>query len=101
MMRRLMIYAVVLAAVGGYLAWRTQPPADLVVVLAADGRLQLDQTVLTPTELANALRARMDRAPQPALHVQVDPHAPVTAMIPVMDAVRASGAADVRVATLE
>ncbi len=98
MIRRLFVYAGVLAAVGGYMAWRVQPPADVLVVLAADGHPRLEHAVLTPPQLTAALRAKLDRQPQPAVQVQVDAQASVTAVVAVVEAVRASGAADLRVA---
>lgn len=101
MMKRLLVYAVVLAALAGYLTWRAQPPRDVVIQLAADGSVQLDRSVIDPTELSSALRARLPEQRQPTVRVFVDERVPVPTLIPVMDAVRASGATDVRVATLE
>ncbi len=101
MMKRLLVYAVVLAALAGYLSWRARPPQDVLILVAADGSVQLDRSVVGAAELSSVLRARLPEQRQPTVRVLVDERVPVPTLIPVMDAVRASGATDVRVATLE
>jgi len=101
MMKRLLVYAVVLAALAGYLTWRTRPPQDVVILIAADGSVQLDQSLVDPAQLSSELRSRLPAHRQPTVRVFVDERVPVPTLIPMMDAVRASGATDVHVATLE
>ncbi len=96
MKQRLVIYAVLLVAVWGYLEWRTRAPSEVLLVLAADGSLLVNGEPATVDTLAQ----RIPDATRP-VRVVVDPRVPVPALVAVVDGVKAAGIADVQVESRE
>ena len=96
MKQRLVIYAVLLVAVWGYLEWRTRAPSEVVLLLAADGSLIVNGEPSTVDTLAQ----RLTDVARP-VRVVVDPRVPVPALVAVVDGVKAAGVVDVHVESRE
>ena len=97
MKQRLVVYAVVLAVVLGWLAWRGRLPQPIDVVVVDDQTIMVDGKPLTASELGAHAAAEIERDARRVVRVTVDAHAPSTTLIPVLHALEQHGVENVEV----
>ncbi len=73
---------------------------ELLVVVAADGRLGLNGDVLEPAALKSELSRRLARDGEANVHVMADSRAEARHVVGVMELLQESGAAKLRLLTL-
>ncbi|TJY60972.1 hypothetical protein E4T66_10000 [Sinimarinibacterium sp. CAU 1509] len=95
---RLPVYAVLLLGAVAYTQWRVRPPPALQVQVVAEGVVALDGRTMLLSEFERYMSEHLrGQRQQPQIFVSVDARAPSTVLIPVLDALTRSGAADVQV----
>lgn len=65
---------------------------DFVVLVDADGRIALDERVLSPDELSDAVRAALTSRPGALIQLKPDADADAVTVIKVMEEIRDAGA---------
>ncbi len=81
-------------------AGQTADPSELVVLVAADGRLALDGEVVTGRELSERLEEALEGFAAPKVRVKADGRAAATDVVAVMETIRAAGARKIRLLTI-
>ncbi len=94
---RLLVYSVVLLAALGYLQWRARAPASLEITVVRENLVAYRGQAMSLDELDGAIAADLRSGRPTKVVVTVDGHAPSTVLIPVLDLLERSGAADVQV----
>ena len=75
-------------------------PHDLVIMLAADGRLALDDTLIDAAALGPALAARLADTPPVQVWLKADGQADSTRVIALMETLREAGVARLKLLTV-
>jgi biopolymer transport protein ExbD len=73
---------------------------DLVILIAADGTVAVQDSVLDPDALAAVLSGRASAAPESPLWIKSDAGADALELVAVLDAARMAGLHDVRLLTV-
>jgi len=81
-------------------AGQAADPGELVVLVAADGRLALDGEIVTQRELSERLTDALEGSAAPAVRVKADGRAAATEVVAVMEAIRGAGAQKIRLLTV-
>ncbi|MES0874517.1 ExbD/TolR family protein [Sinimarinibacterium thermocellulolyticum] len=97
MKQRLLIYAVVLVAVLGWLAWRGRAPQPIDIVVVGEGAVSVDGAAVPSERLGAYVVAELERDARRVVRVTVDAHAPSTTLIPVLQALERHGVEHVEV----
>ena len=92
LMKRLPVYAAILAGIFGYQWWRAQQPREIVIELAQGGVMRLDGQPVQLDTLTEDLRKARERSPKLPVVVRADPQLPAGALLPVVAKVEAAGA---------
>lgn len=71
-------------------------PREIVLLLAADGRLALDGEILDPAQLTAALAARRAGRPELPVTLKADGAAEALAVVAAMESLRAAGLREIR-----
>lgn len=73
-----------------------QAPREIVLLLAADGRLALDGAVMTPQALTAEVAARLAAQPDLPLVLKADGGAEALRVVEIMESLRAAGLRDLQ-----
>ncbi|MEC9362762.1 MAG: ExbD/TolR family protein [Sinimarinibacterium flocculans] len=97
MKQRLLVYALVLVVVLGWLAWRGRTPAPIDVIVVRDGVVSADGQIVETAQLGAHVAAQLERDARRRVRVTVDAKAPSTTLIPVLQSLEQSGVENVEV----
>ncbi len=75
-------------------------PRDIVLLVAADGRLALDGAEIDPAALRPAIEDRLGTASVREVHVKADGASEAAAVVGIMETLRAAGAERIRLMTV-
>lgn len=104
----LLIFFMLLASISTYVPFPVTPPAaknakngkpDIMVAVAADGRIALDGAEIETAALDENLRNRLTAAVRPAVWLYTDRDADSDRVLDVMEHLRKAGATELRLVT--
>lgn len=98
LMKRLPIYAVLLAGILVYQWWRGQQPKEILVEVDG-GAFRVAGHPVAANDLPAALRAAREQSPELPLVVRAEPGQPAGAVLPIVEAAREAGIRDVQFET--
>jgi len=75
-------------------------PGDVVLLIAADGRLALDGVVVPASGLRDALAERLKTAGGREVHVKADGDAPANAVVGILETLQGAGVERVQLMTV-
>jgi biopolymer transport protein ExbD len=76
-------------------------PQVLIVSLAKDGKIAVAGQVVSPEELAMAIRTELEKLPVKAVILEGDGQAPLAEIMRIMDLAKANGATEFSIAASE